>query len=710
MFPAGGQRGKTIEATIVGQGLSGATALYISAPASPARSPAKRILKHPTTQVRQGPRPSKAPAKLSLPSPDQPKPWYNSQMAGDVIRVSIAIAADAALGERDLRLVTPGGPSQRCRLIVGDMPEEVVTKSNFGVDKAVEIKTMPLVVNGQLYSGWIGTIATMGAPDSGHYRISAKAGQTLVCELQARTLKPYIEEAVPGWLDACLTLYEASGRRLKYVDDFGTSPDPVLFHKVDKDAEYLLEVRDVIYRSNHDFVYRLRVGPLPYVTHIFPLGGRRGTEVAVETRGVNLSRDSLTLKIPADSPAKRTLSVTENGIASNGVPFAVDDLPEVVESEPNDSLAKPQRISVPAIINGRIGRPGDVDYFVFQADADQKLVLEVQSRRLGSPLDSILTLFDVAGKQLDENDDDAPQAVPNSLGTGVEGELSASVDPADALVTHQADSRLVFKVAATGDYVVRIADVADKGGEEYAYRLKIAAAQMDFTLRVKSDVISAVPGDAAMVGVNALRKNDFDGPIRVEVQDLPSGFTASPAVIAAGETDAQLTISVPAGAEPGFLSPRFVGKAEIDGKPVQRAGIPVETVTQAFYIKHMVPTQACLLNVGANTSFSLTTNVPPGKELELQSGSETKIVVQTARLAEGKGPINISAVSPPPGVTVKGDQVAADKDETTISVTITPKAAADVTQYLIISGTLRSGKQTTVRTAPAIPFKVVKNK
>ena len=56
--------------------------------------------------------------------------------------------------------------------------------------------------------------------------------------------------------------------------------------------------------------------------------------------------------------------------------------------------ATPVRITPPVIVDGRIDRPGDIDYFVFSAKKDDKLVMQVQARRLGSPMDSVLTLYD----------------------------------------------------------------------------------------------------------------------------------------------------------------------------------------------------------------------------------------------------------------------------------------------------------------------------
>ena len=42
------------------------------------------------------------------------------------------------------------------------------------------------------------------------------------------------------------------------------------------DGEYALVIYDAIYRGREDFVYRITLGEAPFVTSLFPLGGRAG--------------------------------------------------------------------------------------------------------------------------------------------------------------------------------------------------------------------------------------------------------------------------------------------------------------------------------------------------------------------------------------------------------------------------------------------------
>ena len=93
----------------------------------------------------------------------------------------------------------------------------------------------------------------------------------------AATASRTCADAVPGWFQATLALYDAQGNEVAYADDYRFDPDPVLLYEVPEDGEYGLEIRDAIYRGREDFVYRITVGELPFVTSIFPLGGHAGT-------------------------------------------------------------------------------------------------------------------------------------------------------------------------------------------------------------------------------------------------------------------------------------------------------------------------------------------------------------------------------------------------------------------------------------------------
>ncbi len=130
---------------------------------------------------------------------------------------------------------------------------------------------LPVVVNGLLKSGT--RHKDPHTPSEVHcFRFSAKAGQTLVFASDARTIYPYDYGGVPSYMQLILILRDAKGTELAYADGSRVQEDPVLIYKVPADAEYLLEVRDAMYRGGNSFIYRLTMGALPYITGIYPMG------------------------------------------------------------------------------------------------------------------------------------------------------------------------------------------------------------------------------------------------------------------------------------------------------------------------------------------------------------------------------------------------------------------------------------------------------
>ena len=638
VFPAGGQRGKTTEAVVTGTNLQGASAVRVSGPG--------------------------VTAKVVLAS----KP--------DTVKIAVTIAPDAEPGERDIRVATLGGVSNRYRFMIGALPEVNEVEPNTEPAQAQKLDALPVLVNGQLTE-----------PDRDFFCVKVKAGETLVCSLQGRTLLPYIADAVPGWLDGCLTLYDAGGNEVAWVDDTALCPDPVLVFKAPKDGDYLLEVRDILFRGRNTFLYRLTVGVMPHLAYIFPMGGQRGTATEVELHGVNLA--SATLKVTPRSDGGPVIAVGPPDC--NSLPFAVGEYPEVRESEPNDTAAQANRITVPVTVNGRTQRDGDNDYFRFAAKAGQVLSIDVRARRLGSPLDAIISLHNARGSELARVDD------------------IVDPDPRQALLTHHADPTLLYTFPAASDYVLRLKHVQTVGGEDYTYRLTIAPPHPDFALLVTPDNPRLTKGDTAALTVHAVRFDGFGGEIAVALRNPPPGFQSSVAVIPAGQEQARLTVTDPPGGAPGLVALTLVGTAPINGAQAERTAQGYEEITQAFSLHHNVPTREILLAILEPSGLTLATTVTPGKVLEAAPGSEVPVTVKVVRHAGAKGPVNLTLDAPPPGVTLKGSPVVIppDKAEATVTLVIAKDAPVGLRQNAILTGTLATGKENVTRLAPAVEIKAV---
>ena len=565
VYPAGGGQGTTFQVTIGGQYLDGVRNVHVSGDGVEVA-----VVKHtkPLTQkqaneLRQRLRELQkkkgdAEAAKEIAELRSKLATFNrnaNPVIAETVAVEVTVAAGVEPGERELRLETPSALSNPLVFCVGQLSEVCEEEPKNNATQVAKNVTLPAVVNGQILPG-----------DVDRFRFQARRGQQLVAVARARELIPYLADAVPGWFQATLTLYNGEGEELAFADDYRFDPDPVLYYDVPEDGEYVIEIRDAIYRGREDFVYRLTLGELPFVTSIFPLGGPAGTRTSVEVEGWNLPAAKLSPDIR--EPGIHPLSVREGPWVSNRVPFAVDTLSECLEQEPNNEPEDTQSVTLPLIVNGRIDPAGDWDVFCFEGRAGDEVVAEVCARRLNSPVDSVLKLIDPAGRQLALNDDHE--------------------DKAAGLTTHHADSWLHVTLPADGTYCLHMGDAQHKGGPAYAYRLRLSPPRPDFELRIVPSSINARTGMTLPVTVYAIRKDGFAGDIAMALKDAPDGFALS-GWLPAGQDRAQLTLTVPSTPSKEPVSLRMEGRATIDGRQVTRPAVPADDLMQAFFYRHLVP-------------------------------------------------------------------------------------------------------------------------
>lgn len=504
-----------------------------------------------------------------------------NQALVDTVILRVTIASNALAADREIRLGTPNALSNPVRFCVGDLLE--FTKpaghaANPDYDKFLERLggrpaplgtpkyqvhvNLPVTINGQIMPGGVD-----------RYRFDAVRGQEIIMVVNARSLIPYLADAVPGWFEAVLTVDDDRGEELASAERFHFKPDPVLHFAVPRDGEYAVTIHDSVFRGREDFVYRLTIGQLPFVTGIYPLGGRAGEKTTVALTGWNLLEKSLEL----DNSAAQPGVISVSGEFFNSVPFAVDTLPEIPAGGANHAVRKAQAVTLPVIINGRVGRPNEAEVFKFKGREGQAMVAEVMARRLDSPLDSFLRLTDSAGKQLAFNDDFEDK------GTG--------------LNTHHADSYLTATLPADGTYYIHLTDTEGQGGPEYAYRLRISEPRPDFALRTVPSSLSLRAGMSLPVTAYALRRDGFTNAIDLKLDQAPAGFSLSGARIPAGEDKVEFTLKAPAGNLDQPVALSMSGRAEIGGTVVTHPAVPAEDMMQAFFFRHLVPSEEFLVAV-----------------------------------------------------------------------------------------------------------------
>jgi hypothetical protein len=538
------------------------------------------------------------------------------------------------------------------------------------------------------------------AGDVDYYCFAAKAGQQIgVRVLPAKGVK----------LESILQMINADGQVV------AESANGLLGYICPKGGSYALGIRDREYNGNPEMKYELTVGELPIVTSVFPLGVQRGTETEIRLEGVNLGgARSVRLKVPADAALGSRLPVPAAKGVLGSPSVVVDAFSQVVFNSTNAT------IPVPGTANGRIERDSDVQTWRFAAKKGQRLLLEVNARRAGSPLDSVLEILDAKGQPvpcavlrslaktyvifrdhdsastgirieawselamddyilvgnellriwaLPKNPDDDCQFW--SLGGRRRGYLGTtpqfhpmgqpmykvSIHPPGTTFPSNGlpivtlfyrnddgggsfckDSRLVFDPPADGDYQVRIRDARGQGSTQHAYQLTVRPPQPDYKVSFSPTSPTLNKGGAVSITVNAERRDEFDGPISVRLENLPPGFHAPASTIPAHENSTSFALFAESTASIGEIGKqkdpppiKLIARAVVDGKEVVReaaGGLPK------------------LIEVG---DIVTTTGE---SEIVVKPGEQVRLTVNVERRNGFKGRIPLEVKGLPHGVRV----------------------------------------------------------
>jgi hypothetical protein len=240
-----------------------------------------------------------------------------------------------------------------------------------------------------------GAFTRAGAVD--FYRFEAKEGQEIGVQ------------AVVSKFDPVLVLTDAAGAPL------AESANGVLGYKCPKAGTYAVGIRDREYRGEPSMTYRLNVGDIPIVTAVFPLGIQRGTDADIGVDGVNLGTVKSVHIKAGDAALGTKLPLPVAALGSPSV--VVGEFPEQttegthsvtgvytkdgghITFPPGAAVAQQVlTLSVPGTGNGRIRSAGDTDKWRFPAKKGERLIVEINARRLGSPLDSVIEILDAKGQ------------------------------------------------------------------------------------------------------------------------------------------------------------------------------------------------------------------------------------------------------------------------------------------------------------------------
>lgn len=361
IFPAGGQRGTTVQFRVGGHYLHERCPFEMLGPGITAE---RELVRAEQTLWFEGP-------LIPLPDSQQQEDYPHDQLG------SLTIAADAPLGFRRWRVWTAQGATASRLFVIGDLPE--IVEEEIDGEPIPTAVTLPVTINGRMFP----------REDIDAWTFAGQAGQSYTCEVMAARMG--------SPLDSRLVVLDPAGRPLAENVD-GRGADSFVRFTAPVDGTYQVRIHDVQFGGLQHYVYRLTITAGPYVQHVFPLGGRGGTTVQFKLVGQELPAEPQAIALPAES---RILSHQMNldGQRSNVFAIDVSDCVELLERAENDVA------ELPTVLNGAISSPGEVDAWRITGVKDQTLEFEVRAAALNSRLDSVLSVCDEVGQELATNDD-----------------------------------------------------------------------------------------------------------------------------------------------------------------------------------------------------------------------------------------------------------------------------------------------------------------
>lgn len=447
ILPTGGQRGSEVEVSFIGERLQDAQEILCY-------EPGIEVLK-------LGPETNK------------------------IVHARLKISSDCSLGEHHLRVRTVTGVSELRTFLVGPFPvvEEVEPNNEPARAQPISLNT---TVSGVIKN-----------EDFDCFKVEMKRGQRLSAEVEGIRLGRTL-------FDPRLSILDAHGSVLADVDDTWLAmQDPFISLVVPKDDTYVIRLREATYGGNDACRYRLHIGTFPRPTSVFPLGGKAGDMVKLTFFSEATGEFSQEMKLPTTPQEKLGVFGQLDGLLAptpNWIRLSDFDNVLATSSNHDRGHAVAAGQSPPFALNGILLTNRQEDWFQFPARKSQKLEVQVFARRLRSPLDSVVDLFDANGRQLASNDDSAG-----------------------------ADSELRFAVPQTTNYFLRIYDKLRRGGHDFTYRVEITPVEPGLQVRIpevtpndtQSRQFIAVPRGNRFATLIAAKRANFSSELVFQASALP---------------------------------------------------------------------------------------------------------------------------------------------------------------------------------------------
>jgi hypothetical protein len=410
---------------------------------------------------------------------DEQPPAPGEKTGKDLVRLEVTVASGATAGRQEFRVLTPRGVSNTGLLEIVDDP--VLENS----EASELLRRFPVVVNGR--------IAQPG--ESNEYWIEASAGETLTFE------------AISGaaGFDPSLALYEPSGswfdaqrlNRVAFNDEPlyfpGLSTNARLVHRFARGGRYCLKVEGFSGQGAADFAYGLRI--------------RRGASPAPALR----PELKVTWQEREFSRALAASHLEELARRGGAAPRLA---PLETFRAGHEGVREVPVMTAPGIVEGQIQRPAEAHLIRLRVERPQDLAIEIETPRATLPrFNPVVRLMEPGGREIATN-------------------VYTKLNNNGLYMMKMIRAKITVSLSAPGDYTLQIRDITTSAaGPDFLYRL-LARPQIPHVGKVEivEDHVNVEAGGSAALTVLVDREENFGGYITVDVEGLPAGVRAVPAL------------------------------------------------------------------------------------------------------------------------------------------------------------------------------------
>lgn len=578
---------------------------------------------------------------------DPKKPWELPVISS--IKLKVTVSPDAEMGLREFRIATArAGVSTPGQLFISDEDELTEVEPNDTSEKAQSLP-VPCAVSGRIEKN----------EDVDFYTFKAEAGQEIVFSVLCARLQDKVHD-LQEHCDPLLVLRDENGVELGRNDDFYRA-DPAFSHKFEKAGQYTLQLRDVNYKGNAAWVYRLSVWNRPWVLAASPGAIKAGSSNDLTLSGWNLGgAKTAKLTVPSDTlPGVHLFSLTVNGVSTNPIPLFISDATILQTASP---------MSFPGGVCLRQTGETRENRLALRMKKGEVLSFEVVAQRIGSTIDAELRL------------------------KNAKGEIVASADD-----TFGKDPGFNFTCPEEQDYSLEVRDISGVGGERREYALFAQSSRPDFTVRCDPNRALIAPGNRTCLFVQIERKNGFDGEVTAQLEGLPPGVTASPVTIPANMTTGTFILTAEAGAKIEATLANVMANATIkgsDGKPftILHRATPIEEIYMPGGGRGRWEADTLAVGVTEPNDLSVSVDKPT---VSLKPGEEVKIEVTIVRREDFKKAVPLDVrvqhfevfCNPlPPGISIVETTIPEGQNKGTITLKADANAAPIKNLVLPIMG------------------------